>query len=132
MVNGDSIRVMHEGKAERIRLIGVDCPEKRQPFGTKAKVYTSDLAFGQDVTVYGDRRDRYGRTLGEVLLPRWSQLESGTYQGWPGGSESIRETRSSETLRTKPEGKRRDYGPIRTRSLHWNGGGKMAFPDLIC
>jgi endonuclease YncB( thermonuclease family) len=69
VIDGDSIRVMHEGKAEQIRLLGIDCPEKRQLFGTKAKQYTSELAFGQDVTVYGDRRDRYGRRLAEVLLP---------------------------------------------------------------
>ncbi len=69
VTDGDSIRVMHEGKAEPIRLIGIDCPEKRQPFGTRAKEYTSELAFGQDVTVYGDKRDRYGRRLAEVLLP---------------------------------------------------------------
>ncbi len=69
VIDGDSIRVMHEGKAEPIRLLGIDCPEKRQPFGTRAKEYTSELACGQDVTVYGDRHDRYGRTLAKVLLP---------------------------------------------------------------
>ena len=69
VIDGDSIRVMHDGKAEQIRLLGIDCPEKRQPFGTRAKEYTSELAFGQDVTVYGDKRDRYGRRLAEVLLP---------------------------------------------------------------
>ena len=69
VIDGDSIRVMHEGKAEQIRLIGVDCPEKRQPFGTRAKEYTSELAFGQDVTVYGEKRDRYGSRLAEILLP---------------------------------------------------------------
>jgi endonuclease YncB( thermonuclease family) len=69
VIDGDSIRVMRKGKAEQIRLLGIDCPEKRQPFGTRAKEYTSELAFGKDVTVYGDKRDRYGRTLAEVLLP---------------------------------------------------------------
>ncbi len=69
VIDGDSIKVMHEGKEEQIRLIGIDCPEKRQPFGTRAKEFTSELAFGQDVTVYGDKRDRYGRRLAEVLLP---------------------------------------------------------------
>jgi endonuclease YncB( thermonuclease family) len=69
VIDGDSIRVMHDGQAEQIRLLGIDCPEKRQPFGTRAKEYSSELAFGQDVMVYGDRRDRYGRRLAEVLLP---------------------------------------------------------------
>jgi endonuclease YncB( thermonuclease family) len=69
VIDGDSIRVMHEGKAEQIRLLGIDCPEKRQPFGTRAKEYTSGLAFGKNVTLYGGKRDRYGRRLAEVLLP---------------------------------------------------------------
>ncbi len=60
VIDGDSIRVIHDGQAEQIRLLGIDCPEKRQPFGTRAREYTSELAFGQDVTVYGDKRDRYG------------------------------------------------------------------------
>ncbi len=33
---------MHEDKAEEIRLLRIDCPEKRQPFGTRAKEYTSE------------------------------------------------------------------------------------------
>ncbi len=69
VIDGDSIRVLHDGQAEQIRLLGIDCPEKRQPFGTRAKEYTSELAFGHDVTVYVDKRDRYGRRLAEVLLP---------------------------------------------------------------
>jgi len=69
VIHGDSLRVMYEGKAVQIPLLGIDCPEKRQPFGTRANEYTSELAFGQDVTVYGGRRDRYGRRLAEVLLP---------------------------------------------------------------
>ena len=39
VIDGDSIRVMHDGQVEQIRLVGVDCPEKRQPFGTRAKEY---------------------------------------------------------------------------------------------
>ncbi len=68
VIDGDSLRVMHDGTAEQIRLLGVDCPERRQPFGTRAKEYTEELAFGQDVTVHGDKRDRYGRRLAEVIL----------------------------------------------------------------
>lgn len=83
VIDGDSLRVMHEGKAEQIRLIGVDCPEKRQPFGTRAKEFTSELTFGQDVTVYGEKRDRYGRRLAEVLLPDGRSPQPGTHQGGP-------------------------------------------------
>jgi endonuclease YncB( thermonuclease family) len=67
--DGDTIRVMHNGRAERIRLYGIDCPEKAQPFGTRARQFTGDAAFGKDVTVRVMDVDRYGRTVGEVILP---------------------------------------------------------------
>ncbi len=66
--DGDTITVMHNGKGERIRLHGIDCPEKRQAFGNRAKQFTSTLVFGKTVTVQVMDRDRYGRTVGEVLL----------------------------------------------------------------
>jgi endonuclease YncB( thermonuclease family) len=67
--DGDTIRVMHDGRAERVRLWGIDCPESHQPFGTRARQFTGDLAFGQDVKVLVRDVDRYGRTVGEVILP---------------------------------------------------------------
>ncbi|MDA2912172.1 thermonuclease family protein, partial [Nitrospiraceae bacterium AH_259_D15_M11_P09] len=67
--DGDTITVLHNGKGERIRLHGIDCPEKRQAFGNRAKQFTSTLVFGETVTVQVMDRDRYGRTVGEVLLP---------------------------------------------------------------
>ncbi len=65
----DTITVLHNGKGERIRLHGIDCPEKRQAFGKRAKQFTSTLVFGKAVTVQVLDRDRYGRTVAEVLLP---------------------------------------------------------------
>ena len=67
--DGDTITVLHQGKPERIRLHGIDCPEKRQAFGNRAKQFTSTLVFSKTVTVQAVDRDRYGRTVGEVLLP---------------------------------------------------------------
>lgn len=68
VIDGDTIEVMHYGKAERIRLNGIDCPENHQAFGQKAKQFTSDLVFGKTVTVKCFNQDRYGRTLGEIIL----------------------------------------------------------------
>jgi micrococcal nuclease len=67
--DGDTISVMHGTRAEKIRLNGIDCPEKRQAFGQRAKQFTSKLAFGKDVTVKTFGHDKYGRTLGDVILP---------------------------------------------------------------
>ncbi len=61
--------MLHNGIGERIRLHGIDCPEKRQAFGNRAKQFTSNLVFAKTVTVQAVDRDRYGRTVGVVLLP---------------------------------------------------------------
>ncbi len=69
VADGDTITVLHNGKGERIRLHGIDSPEKRQAFGNRAKQFTSTLVFGKTVTVQPVDHDRYGRTVGVVLLP---------------------------------------------------------------
>ncbi len=69
VIDGDSIRVMHNGRAEEIRLNSIDCPEKNQAYGKKAKLATSELVFGKEVTVNTTGKDRYGRTLASVILP---------------------------------------------------------------
>jgi micrococcal nuclease len=65
---------MHDDRAEKIRLYGIDCPERRQAFGTRAWQFTSSLAFGKEVTVKFRDRDRYGRTVADVLLPDGKSL----------------------------------------------------------
>ena len=66
--DGDTITVMHKGRGEKVRLFGIDCPEKNQDFGERAKKETSALVFGKDVTVFMQGYDRYGRMLGIVGL----------------------------------------------------------------
>src|SRR5437667_11457485 len=66
--DGDTIKVMHNGKAEKIRLYGIDCPEKGQAFGQRAKQFTSAMVFGKTVTIQEHGQDMYGRTVGDVIL----------------------------------------------------------------
>lgn len=68
VADGDTIDVLHDGRAERIRLNAVDCPEQGQAFGTAAKRFTSSLVSGRHVTVRSVGQDQYGRTLGDVFL----------------------------------------------------------------
>jgi endonuclease YncB( thermonuclease family) len=51
----------------KIRLAGVDAPEKGQPFGQKSKQTLADMVAGQSVFVEWYKRDRYGRIVGKVL-----------------------------------------------------------------
>ncbi len=66
--DGDTITVLHDGKGEKIRLYGIDCPEKRQAFGKRAKQFTSGTVFGKNVEVRPVTTDRYGRTIAWVYV----------------------------------------------------------------
>jgi micrococcal nuclease len=67
--DGDTVELLKDGKPLTVRLHGVDCPEKNQDFGTRARQFTSDLVFGQFVGLVVQDTDRYGRTVGEIILP---------------------------------------------------------------
>lgn len=83
VLDGDTIEVLHNGQAERIRLKGIDCPEKRQAFGQKAKQATSGLMFGKEVTLHTFGKDKYGRTIGDVILPDgMNASQELVKQGW--------------------------------------------------
>jgi len=67
--DGDTITVLNETKQRHvIRLMGIDAPEKAQAFGQNAKQSLSDLVFDKDVSVTWFKKDRYGRTVGQVRL----------------------------------------------------------------
>ena len=69
VLDGDTIEVLHSQHPERIRLSGIDCPEKGQAFGTRAKQAASELVYGKEVTVHTHGHDKHKRTLGDVILP---------------------------------------------------------------
>jgi micrococcal nuclease len=66
--DGDTITVMHRGKPERIRLFGIDCPEKDQDFGERAKQFTSQMVFRKIVEVFPIGETSYGRSLAWVSV----------------------------------------------------------------
>ena len=67
--DGDTITVLREKTPTKIRLHGIDCPESGQEFGARAKILTSQLAFGKAVTVRVRGKDRYQRTVADIVLP---------------------------------------------------------------
>ena len=70
VADGDTFTILTEGnKQVKIRFYGIDCPENGQDFGTKAKQFTSSLAFSKTVSIQIKDLDRYGRTIGIVILP---------------------------------------------------------------
>jgi micrococcal nuclease len=103
IADGDTFTMLVQGnKQVKIRLHGIDCPEKGQDYGEAAKKYLSSLIslHHDSVKVIWKNKDRYRRKIGiaysgktninEVLLqnglawhytqydknPQWSQMEA--------------------------------------------------------
>lgn len=69
VADGDTITILHsDNTQEKIRLYGIDCPERSQAYGKKARKYTSSLVFGKQVTIRSMDRDRYGRNVAWVYV----------------------------------------------------------------
>ena len=83
--DGDTLRVLIGDQQIKIRLSGIDAPESDQPFGQASKRYLAEAVAGQTVVVVFDKKDRYGRVIGKVLLEGMDinlrQVEAG-YAWW--------------------------------------------------
>lgn len=80
--DGDSFTILDHNKQEvRVRLYGIDAPEKNQAFGNVSKKYLSDLIYGKQISLTEIDRDQYGRivAIAEVgtLVVNESMLEAG-------------------------------------------------------
>jgi endonuclease YncB( thermonuclease family) len=68
VADGDTITVLRDKEQVKIRLAGIDAPEKAQAFGNVAKQRMSDMVFGREVRVDARKKDKYGRTVGRVWV----------------------------------------------------------------
>lgn len=68
--DGDTITVLAPGNRQvKVRLFGIDAPEKSQPFGNACRELLASRVAGREVKVDVRANDRYGRTVGVVKLP---------------------------------------------------------------
>lgn len=69
IVDGDTfILLTADNRQERIRLDGIDAPEKGQDFSEKARQHLASLIAGKSVRVEYRSKDMYGRILGTVYI----------------------------------------------------------------
>lgn len=69
VIDGDTVDLLTESKQlVRVRLAGIDAPERGQPFGSAAKKVLSDLVFSKPALLDGDKKDRYGRLVAKVVV----------------------------------------------------------------
>lgn len=69
VMDGDTIKILTSERQQiKVRLYGIDAPEKKQPYGIAAKQYLADLVAGKTVQIEEHGKDRYKRVLGIVYL----------------------------------------------------------------
>ena len=66
IADGDTLRILYRDGQLKIRLAEIDTPERKQPWGTRARQVLSDKVFGRVVDVVEIDRDRYGRIVGRI------------------------------------------------------------------
>jgi endonuclease YncB( thermonuclease family) len=64
--DGDTVEVVVDGERRRVRLAGIDTPERGQPWARRARQALAERVFGKEVRVNAVTTDRYGRTVGEL------------------------------------------------------------------
>ena len=133
--DGDTIEVLHNGIAEKIRLYGIDCPEKKQDFGQKAKEFTSDKVFSKIVEVDPVVKDRYGRTVGIVYRNDRQSLNeelviygfAWVYPQYCDRSQCSEWTKQEKEARTKKAGLWAMNSPVSPWNFRHNKGSDTSY-----
>lgn len=68
ILDGDTIVVRDAGKSKKVRLYGVDCPEKGQKYGPEATAITAHALGGRGIEVIPGETDRYGRSVAVITV----------------------------------------------------------------
>ena len=121
--DGDSVTVLDAQKKQyKIRLAGIDAPERAQAYGQKAKESLSDLVYGKSVDVEWSKQDRYGRIVGLITLAgvdiNLEQIKRGMawhykqYQNEQSPEDRVAYAQSESQARDKKLGLWRDPAPI--------------------
>ncbi|MDC0288190.1 thermonuclease family protein, partial [Rubripirellula sp.] len=66
VTDGDTVTLLVNQKALKVRLYGIDAPETKQSFGNKSKQALAAMVFGKVISLKKTGTDKYGRTLGII------------------------------------------------------------------
>jgi endonuclease YncB( thermonuclease family) len=66
--DGDTITLQAEADTKKIRLAGIDAPEIKQPYGIESRDALRQAILNQSVTVDTNKTDKYGRSVGKIML----------------------------------------------------------------
>ena len=72
IIDGDTVYFQTNGHndSKKLRLVGIDAPEIKQPFGRQSRKCLSNLINNQSVQIISFGEDRYKRTLAKILIEK--------------------------------------------------------------
>ncbi len=83
VIDGDTIIVMAGNKEKaKIRLAGIDAPESEQSMGKESKKALSAMVSGKQVTVRWEKKDDYGRFIGDIYIGKLWVNQKMVALGW--------------------------------------------------
>lgn len=123
VTDGDSITVLDNEKTQhKIRLAGIDTPERKQPYGKAARQYLAKQIFKKQVCIGWYKRDKYQRLVGVVRINdediNLKLLSAGLgwhykqYQNEQSKSDRIRYSKAQKKAESAGAGLWRDRSPI--------------------
>lgn len=68
VLDGDTVKLRSDWHIYKIRLAGIDAPEKQQAYGVQSKIYLDHLIADKDVSIKVLSCDQYGRYVGKIYL----------------------------------------------------------------
>jgi len=69
ITDGDTLYVLDATRTQhKIRLAGIDAPERKQAYGLASRKHLGGLVAGRQVSVEYEKRDKYGRIVGKILV----------------------------------------------------------------
>ena len=129
--DGDTITGLDENQKQfKIRLDAIDAPELGMPFGQASRKALSEKVFGKQVEVIVKTKDRYGRTVGHVLLDKrdmnLEMLEEGMAWHYAHYDHNKRLADAEQEARGNRLGLWQDPNPV--APWDWRASGRLKGP----
>lgn len=109
ITDGDTVGVIDAEKNYfKVRLSGIDAPERKQAFSDKSKEALAGKVFEKELILKESGKDRYGRTLGVLLLDGRNINREMVAEGW--AWQFVRYDKSAELRTAEDSAKQKRIG----------------------
>jgi len=82
IIDGDTVHVLANNQDIKVRLFGIDAPERKQPYSAQSKAALAEKILGQTVEVTTHGTDRYRRTIADLYIGKRCINEEMVSEGW--------------------------------------------------